>query len=55
MEIIQIDSRIKKHTQFHYSIAGKFYRVNFFPSINKFYITCKECNKKRMNCIKIIY
>jgi len=44
-------NRIIKHTQYHYSITGK-YRVNFHPSKKTFYIN--GCNKGVVKSIRIL-
>jgi hypothetical protein len=45
--ILQTDKRIIKHSEYHYSITGNVYRVNFYPTTLTYYINgCNAINHK---------
>jgi 5-methylcytosine-specific restriction protein A len=47
MSSIQTHNRIVKHTDYHFSIKGTIYNVNFYPTKKTFYINgCNAINKK---------
>lgn len=44
---VNINSRIVKHTDYHFSIKGSVYNVNFYPTKKTFYINgCNAIDKK---------